>query len=350
MFLLTGPNMAGKSTLLRSTCAVALLAACGLAAPAAPSTTVPYIDAFMLRNFAADSPIEGRSSFAVEMTEMRYVLQDATASSLVLVDELGKGTEASAGAALAGAMLEALEAAGCKGAFATHLHALLEMDLNLPGTKTMMMEVESVENLGNGGNPDRRRKPTWRVVPGVSTESLALEVAVDCRLPADLVGRAGQLYTELLNAPKTGAKSGTGHGSGGLGVGSEEPEYGTTGEDSPDGIQGSARNGHRSSGEFFGNPGPSPELCQVGAVLERTMAQVLEGLDPGLQQEGTDFAVNGGGVAQFVPTGLLPPARTVGASCVYIARRRSDGRFYVGKLPFPLPASTTLLNTTLRYT
>lgn len=65
-----GPNMAGKSTILRSVCAVALLSACGLYAPV-QSAIVPYTDAFMLRNFSADSPLEGKSSFAVEMVEMR---------------------------------------------------------------------------------------------------------------------------------------------------------------------------------------------------------------------------------------------------------------------------------------
>lgn len=69
--LVAGPNMAGKSTVLRSLCAVALLAACGLLVPAARAK-LPYTDAFILRNFAADSPLEGRSSFAVEMIEMRY--------------------------------------------------------------------------------------------------------------------------------------------------------------------------------------------------------------------------------------------------------------------------------------
>ena len=63
--------MAGKSTILRSICAVALLSACGLYAPV-QSAVVPYTDAFMLRNFSADSPLEGKSSFAVEMVEMRY--------------------------------------------------------------------------------------------------------------------------------------------------------------------------------------------------------------------------------------------------------------------------------------
>ena len=73
---LAGPNMAGKSTILRSVCAVALLSACGLYAPV-ESAVVPYTDAFMLRNFSADSPLEGKSSFAVEMVEMRYVCSNA---------------------------------------------------------------------------------------------------------------------------------------------------------------------------------------------------------------------------------------------------------------------------------
>lgn len=135
LFILTGPNMAGKSTLLRATCALAVLSACGLYAPV-KAATVPYFDAFVLRNFSADSPIEGKSSFAMEMSEMRYVgrcwlrvqgcrlsgscllcavsgvvrqgveshwsnytgvcrslLDAATADTLALVDELGKGTE-----------------------------------------------------------------------------------------------------------------------------------------------------------------------------------------------------------------------------------------------------------------
>ena len=70
MFLLTGPNMGGKSSVMRSTMAVALLAACGLFAPVA-AARVPYIEAFMLRTFSADAPIQARSSFAVEMDDMR---------------------------------------------------------------------------------------------------------------------------------------------------------------------------------------------------------------------------------------------------------------------------------------
>ena len=76
-----GPNMAGKSTILRSTMAVALLAACGFYAPVA-SAAVPYTDAFMLRTFSTDAPSEGRSSFAVEMVEMRCMAKPGQPSCL----------------------------------------------------------------------------------------------------------------------------------------------------------------------------------------------------------------------------------------------------------------------------
>ena len=108
--------MAGKSTILRCAASVALLASCGLHAPA-KAARVRRFDSIVLRAFASDAPAHGRSSFAVEMDEMRAVLAGASARSLILVDELGKGTEAAAGAALAGAMLEALAARGCTGVF-----------------------------------------------------------------------------------------------------------------------------------------------------------------------------------------------------------------------------------------
>lgn len=121
-----GPS--GKSTVLRSICAVALLGSCGLFIPAA-SAKIPYIDAFVLRTFTSDSPIDGRSGFATEMWEMCYVVDDVSPKSLVLVDELGKGTEVHAGTALAGAIFESIRDKGCIGIFATHLHFLFQLPL-----------------------------------------------------------------------------------------------------------------------------------------------------------------------------------------------------------------------------
>ncbi len=287
MFLVTGPNMAGKSTMLRSTCACALLGACGLAIPAEAATQIPYIDAFMLRNFSSDSPLEGRSSFAVEMMEMKYVLQDVTSKSLVLVDELGKGTEARAGAALAGAMLEALDKAGCIGAFATHLHDLLHMDLEL-SENTTKMKMEVVDDGRHG------RRPTWRMVEGTSTESLALEVARECNLPHDTLKRAAALYQRGSNGPG--------------------------GDDHP------APRVAPTAPRNTGSSSPFDSLEKLSPLLQRTCQHVLDSLS-GPERDGLATTVPD---VHLVPKGTLPGTHTTNRSCVYIARRPRDNRFYVG--------------------
>jgi predicted GIY-YIG superfamily endonuclease len=290
MFLVTGPNMAGKSTMLRSTCACALLGACGLAVPASAASEIPYIDAFMLRNFSSDSPLEGRSSFAVEMMEMKYVLQDVTSRSLVLVDELGKGTEAKAGAALAGAMLEALDSAGCIGAFATHLHELLRMDLSLSErTEKMKMEVQDT--------PEGRH-PTWKVVPGTSTESLALEVARKCNLPLATLKRAEELYF----SGEEGA------GKDPMGTARETPSVATT--------VPYAQQSNEESGSIH------QSLESLSPLLKRTCDHVLDQLSSTTHASSIQV--------HHVPKGSLPGTQVIGRSCAYIARRPHDNRFYVG--------------------
>ena len=188
----THAQMAGKSTILRCAASVALLASCGLHAPA-KAARVRRFDSIVLRAFASDAPAHGRSSFAVEMDEMRAVLAGASARSLILVDELGKGTEAAAGAALAGAMLEALAARGCTGVFATHLHALLDLPLGGAGGDGLA-RLRMLTRVGNGGV----REPAWKVVAGSSTESLALEVAAGAGVPEAVVTRAAELFEMVV--------------------------------------------------------------------------------------------------------------------------------------------------------
>jgi hypothetical protein len=362
MFLLTGPNMAGKSTLLRSTCAVALLGASGLAIPAASASEIPYFDAFMLRNFSADSPLEELSSFAVEMKEMRYVLTDATEKSLVLVDELGKGTEARAGAALAGSMLEALDGAGCRGVFATHLHSLLEMELNIPGTTKMMMETEEISSGGGEGNEVEKklgddgsggsarnkrveRKATWRMVPGESIESLALEVAASQRLPQQVVDRAADLYSKIMN---TSTLAGGASLSGGGGDGDLNDDLNGDGENMTSAT--TSTSSLTSSSTSNNGPSSTPptttttpkstnNLKQAAVLLENTAAVILEALanSPNTTSSSDSTSTTNSTIstntstiqAQFVPVGMNPPVRTIGASCVYIGQR-SDGWYYVG--------------------
>jgi hypothetical protein len=132
------------------------------------------------------------SSFKVEMNDAAIMLRDSGPNSLVLVDELGKGTEPSSAACIAAAVLEDLSQKGCRGVFATHHHLILDMPLEAPGLRRMAMEV--VE--GEGG----RLMPTWRVVEGDCRRSLALQVAKDVGLPKRVILRAQKLLQRLQSA------------------------------------------------------------------------------------------------------------------------------------------------------
>lgn len=193
LVLLTGPNMAGKSTILRSLAAVALLAQCGLHVPAV-SAQVPRLDALIVRMASTDSPVEGLSSFAVEMLEIKSMLSSCSAGSLIMVDELGRGTEASHGTAIGGAVVEALDECGARGIFATHLHGILDLPLRVsPWTRRARMETARTE--------DGVTRPTWRMVPGECRESLALQTALDCGIPRTIVARANALLAEQTSLP-----------------------------------------------------------------------------------------------------------------------------------------------------
>ena len=193
LVLLTGPNMAGKSTVLRSVAALALLAQCGLHAPAI-SAQVPRLDSLIVRMASTDSPVEGLSSFAVEMLEIKSMLSSCTAGSLIMVDELGRGTEASHGTAIGGAVVEALDECGARGIFATHLHGILDLPLRVsPWTRRARMETAKSD--------DGSTRPTWRMVPGECRESLALQTALDCGISHAIVARANALLEEQTSIP-----------------------------------------------------------------------------------------------------------------------------------------------------
>lgn len=210
--LLTGPNMAGKSTVLRSAAALALLASCGLRCPASRAR-VPFFDSLIVRMSSTDSPAQGLSSYAMEMVEVGQMLDVATPQSLVFIDELGRGTEAAHGTAMAGAVVEQLDKAGARGIFATHLHGLLDLTLVVsPYVHRMKMETAlvppaphapagvgwSVDGIGGAG----RVSPTWRMVPGECRESLALQTAVDMGVSGEVVRRSAALLAQLQSLGK----------------------------------------------------------------------------------------------------------------------------------------------------
>ncbi|KAL3131455.1 hypothetical protein ABBQ38_007763 [Trebouxia sp. C0009 RCD-2024] len=402
MYLLTGPNMAGKSTILRSICAVALLSGCGLYAPV-HSALVPYTDAFMLRNFSADSPLEGKSSFAVEMVEMRYVMDDVTEDSLVLVDELGKGTEVRAGAAIAGAMLERLSAIQCRGIFATHLHQLVGMPLDTPNMVNMMMETEPASGVGGGGaggqqpisaaitaqlgapadlahhaqqleqrsssarvlskqNPDELaefvhevvmgfhqalspagmggRVPTWRMVEGSSSESLALDVALQCQVPPEIVRRAAHLFKELEQQSQTHPSQqdvATLPNPSQVEMQSPVSIGGPTIEDAAHLLRSVAHpllaslSSHQAGLDSASDASPEAKQAQQAQQAAQPNGNGHHAVAHSPPYGGSDEAVDADQLQiQVVRGGEVPPPSTVGCSCVYILRR-GDGRFYCGQ-------------------
>ena len=189
MILLTAPNMSGKSTIMRSTLVACLLANCGLCIPARSSSIVPRYDCYFLRTSSYDVPAEGKSAFGLEMDDMRVVLRDSSSASLVMIDEIGKGTSSRDGAAVAGALLEHLDKKNVSGIFATHLHELFSLPLNVTKLYNRRMGVDVAE----GPDSSRIHRWTYRLEEGICTNSMAIITARAFGLPEDLVQRAKSL-------------------------------------------------------------------------------------------------------------------------------------------------------------
>jgi predicted GIY-YIG superfamily endonuclease len=193
--VLVAPNMSGKSTYLRMIASVTLLASCGLPYPARAVSLGRGVDAIFLRMGVADDPARGLSSFAVEMKSVASILAHATERSVVLLDELGKGTSSRDGAAIAGAVLEALMAKSIAGVFATHWHEIFEMSELRIARDT----VDHMEILGGAA--------THRVSRGLRLDSLAIGTALAMGVPAEVVARAGELSgRSLVSTPVVDVK------------------------------------------------------------------------------------------------------------------------------------------------
>ncbi len=186
--LLTGPNMAGKSTYLRTVALCALLHQIGSFLPA-DHAELPVYDAIHTRIGASDDLAGGRSTFMVEMNELAAILHGATRRSLVILDEVGRGTSTLDGLAIAQAALEHLHATGAHTLFATHYFELTRLEGDLPG----------LVNLHVAAEEDERQGLTFyhQVIPGAARQSYGVEVARLAGLPAPVVARAGKLLTAL---------------------------------------------------------------------------------------------------------------------------------------------------------
>src|SRR6516165_6746150 len=193
ILLLTGPNMGGKSTYLRQTALIVILAHMGSFVPAA-SARLGVVDRVFTRIGASDNLARGRSTFMVEMTETAAILHTATPRSLILLDEVGRGTATYDGLAIAWAAIEYLHArSGSKTLFATHYFELTELAEQLSGVKNYHV---SVKETGTGIVFLRK------VEPGAADRSYGIEVAKLAGLPNEVVERAREVLNEHENAER----------------------------------------------------------------------------------------------------------------------------------------------------
>ena len=184
--LITGPNMAGKSTYLRQNALIALLAQTGSYVPAS-SARLGIVDRIFCRVGASDNLAKGESTFLVEMTETANILHAATKRSLVIMDEVGRGTSTEDGLAIARAVSEyLLDSIGCKTFFATHYHELSRMEH--PRLKMLCMDV-----LEQNGSVVFLRK----VKEGVTENSYGIHVAKLAGLPQNVIDRANVILSHI---------------------------------------------------------------------------------------------------------------------------------------------------------
>jgi DNA mismatch repair protein MutS len=184
LLIITGPNMGGKSTYLRQAALISILAQMGSFVPATQAK-LPVLDRIFTRIGASDNLARGRSTFLVEMSEVAAILNTATAASLVLLDEVGRGTSTFDGLSIAWAVVESLHGgARPRTLFATHYHELTELEQLLPGVKNVHVSVREA-----GSEIVFLR----RVEPGSADKSYGIEVARLAGLPNDVIVRAREI-------------------------------------------------------------------------------------------------------------------------------------------------------------
>src|SRR5580692_7018242 len=193
VLVLTGPNMGGKSTYLRQAALVVILAQMGSFVPAS-SARLGVVDRVFTRIGASDNLARGRSTFMVEMTETAAILHTATARSLILLDEVGRGTSTYDGLAIAWAAIEYLHArVRAKTLFATHYFELTELAQQLSGVKNYHVSVKETA----GGIVFLRK-----VEPGAADRSYGIEVAKLAGLPNEVIERAREVLAEHESAER----------------------------------------------------------------------------------------------------------------------------------------------------
>lgn len=185
--IITGPNSAGKSTVLRQVALIVLLAQVGSFVPA-DYARIGIVDRIFTRVGAHDDLAAGQSTFMVEMTEAAEILNNATERSLVILDEIGRGTSTFDGLSIAWAVAEFLSARGCKTLFATHYHLLNDLEKQLPNVRNFRIAVKETGD-----------RILWlrKVLPGGTDKSYGIQVARMAGLPLTVIDRAREILGDL---------------------------------------------------------------------------------------------------------------------------------------------------------
>ena len=206
LIVLTGPNMAGKSTILRQVGLIQLIAQIGAFVPAARAR-LGVVDRLFTRVGASDNLVHGQSTFMVEMAETSAILHTATRQSLVLLDEIGRGTSTYDGVSIAWAVSEHLhDKVGCKTIFATHYHELTQLAEELPALRNFNVAVREVGD---------QVLFLHRLQPGGADRSYGIEVGRLAGLPASVITRAREVLRSLEGEQLAAALQVTGGHMGG---------------------------------------------------------------------------------------------------------------------------------------
>ncbi len=197
MLIITGPNMAGKSTYLRQVAVIVLLAQIGSYVPA-DSAVIGVCDRIFTRVGAHDELASGQSTFMVEMNETANILNNATDRSLIVLDEIGRGTSTYDGLSIAWAVAEQLCDMGCRTLFATHYHHLNELENTAEGVKNYRIAVR-----------EEKDGIIWlrKIVPGGTDKSYGIEVARLAGLPPETIDRAREILEGLEKGSPEADKS-----------------------------------------------------------------------------------------------------------------------------------------------
>ena len=194
--IITGPNMAGKSTYMRQTALIVLMAQIGSFVPA-KKAKIGIVDRIFTRVGASDDLASGQSTFMVEMTEVANILRNATSSSLLILDEIGRGTSTFDGLSIAWAVVEHISnprLLGAKTLFATHYHELTELEGKLSGVNNYCIAVKE-----KGDDIVFLRK----IVKGGADKSYGIQVAKLAGVPDNVIERAKEIVNQLVDADIT---------------------------------------------------------------------------------------------------------------------------------------------------